>query len=268
MTLGDLIAIMAVLRDPERGCPWDKQQNFSTIAPYTIEEAYEVADAIARGDLIDLKDELGDLLLQVVYHAQMAKEDSRFDFDAVADGIARKMIRRHPHVFGDEETREAVRVPGLWDRIKAQEAEAKRAAAGGEAPAPEGVLEGIPLNLPALTRSVKIQRRAAKVGFDWPETEQIFAKVWEELSEFYEELRGGRQAEMQEEFGDLMFVLANLARRLDIDPEAALHSANRKFARRFAHIEAALKAQGRAPEQATLEEMEALWLEAKRVEKG
>ncbi len=267
MTLAELLAIMAVLRDPVHGCPWDRLQTFETIAPYTIEEAYEVADAIARGDLVDLKDELGDLLLQVVYHAQMASEDNKFDFAGVADGVARKMIRRHPHVFGDTQARASGDVPGLWDRIKAEEKAAKRAADGGAPTEAESLLDGIPIGLPALTRSVKLQRRAAKVGFDWPKTEQIFSKVKEELLEFEEELQAGRQDQMSEEFGDLIFVLANLARRLDIDPDAALRAANRKFERRFGYIERALRAQARTPEQATLSEMEDLWMEAKALEK-
>ncbi|HKJ60925.1 MAG TPA: nucleoside triphosphate pyrophosphohydrolase, partial [Hyphomicrobiales bacterium] len=183
---------MAVLRNKEHGCPWDVEQDFASIAPYTIEEAYEVADAIARGDLHDLKDELGDLLLQVVYHAQMAEEAGEFGFSGVADAVTRKMIRRHPHVFGDEQAKAAGAVRGMWDRIKAEEAAAK-AAAKGDTPAKESALDGVPLNLPALTRSVKIQKRAAKTGFDWGEVPPILDKLKEELSELEEEISEGNQ---------------------------------------------------------------------------
>ena len=268
MPIGDLLALMAVLRDPENGCPWDKEQDFATIAPYTIEEAYEVADAIARGDLVDLKDELGDLLLQVVYHAQMAKEDGAFDFADVADAITRKMLRRHPHVFGDAELRASVEMRGLWDRLKTEEAEAKRSDADGASPERPGVLDNVPVALPALTRSVKLQRQAAKVGFDWAEAEPIFAKLKEELAEFEAEMRDGRREAMEEEYGDMLFVLANLARHLAIDPEKALRGANAKFERRFRHIERRLAAAGRDIEAATLDEMEALWNEAKLLEKS
>jgi ATP diphosphatase len=267
MTLADFLDLMAVLRDPKRGCPWDVQQSFATIAPYTIEEAYEVADAIARGDMADLRDELGDLLLQVAYHAQMADEAGEFDFAAVADSVTRKMIRRHPHVFGDADGHRAELVRGLWDRVKADEAEAKRLARGGAEPEPKRLLDGVPLALPALTRSVKLQGKAAKVGFDWAETPLILDKLREEIAEFEAEVEAGRRAEMEEEYGDLMFVLANVARHLDIDPEAALARANRKFERRFGHIERRLRADGRTLESASLAEMEALWIEAKTLEK-
>jgi ATP diphosphatase len=269
LTLADFLDVMAVLRDPERGCRWDLEQDFASIAPYTIEEAYEVADAIARGDMADLKDELGDLLLQVAYHAQMADEAGRFDFAAVADGVARKMIRRHPHVFGDADGKVAALIPGLWDRVKAEEAEAKRQAAGGAAEAEaKGLLDGVPLALPALTRSVKLQRKAAKVGFDWTEARLILDKLREEMAEFEAEIESGQQAEMAEEFGDLLFVLANLARHLTIDPEVALDGANRKFERRFRHIERRLREAGRTLEAASLAEMEELWQDAKRLEKA
>jgi ATP diphosphatase len=267
LTIADLIMLMAVLRDREHGCPWDVEQDFATIAPYTIEEAYEVADAIARGDLHDLKDELGDLLLQVVYHAQMAEEAGEFDFAAVADVVTRKMIRRHPHVFGDEDARVAGAVRGMWDRIKAEEAADKAAAKGG-APVPESALDGVPLNLPALTRSVKIQKRAAKTGFDWVEASQIITKLKEEIGELEEEITKKNEVKMHEEFGDMLFVMANLARRLSIDPEQALSDANYKFTRRFHYIEKRLKEMGRPIEDATLDEMEALWVEVKQIERG
>jgi ATP diphosphatase len=259
---------MAILRTPDIGCPWDLEQTFSTIAPYTIEEAYEVADAIARGDLADLKDELGDLLLQVVYHARMAEEVSAFDFADTADALARKLIRRHPHVFGDEVARAAANVPGMWARIKAEEAAAKAKAQGRAAPPAKSILDGVPVALPALTRSVKLQWRAAKVGFDWPDIGDILAKLKEEVAELEEEMPGGTAQRMEEEFGDVMFVMANLARRLDIDPEAAMRSANAKFMRRFSHIERRLADSGESLEDATLAEMEALWNEAKRLEKA
>lgn len=266
-TLSDLIAIMAILRTPVIGCPWDLEQTFETIVPHTIEEAYEVADAIERGDLGDLKEELGDLLLQVVYHARMAEERQAFDFAGTADALARKLIRRHPHVFGDEATRTATGVRGMWDRIKAEEAAAK-AQARGEAAVAVSILDGVPLSLPALTRSVKLQRRAAKVGFDWAEAAEILTKLKEEVAELEEEIPGGDRARMEEELGDVMFVLANLARRLDIDPESALRGANAKFMRRFSHIERRLAEVGQSLDDATLAEMETLWVEAKRLEKG
>ena len=265
-TLDDLIEIMTILRTPNIGCPWDLEQTFETIAPYTIEEAYEVADAIARGDLGDLKDELGDLLLQVVFHARIAEEQQAFDFGDTADAVVRKLIRRHPHVFGNETAKGAANVPGIWERMKAEEAAAKAEAKGGAAPL-NSVLDGIPDALPALTRSVKLQRRAAKVGFDWSEVDKILAKFSEEFAEFEDELKAGRREAMQEEFGDMLFVLANLARRLDIDPENAMRRANAKFTRRFNHIERRLAESGQPLEDATLAEMEALWMEAKALEK-
>lgn len=259
----DLLTLMAVLRTPGIGCPWDVEQTFATIAPYTIEEAYEVADAISRGDMPDLKEELGDLLLQVVYHAQMAREDGEFDFADVADAITRKMIRRHPHVFGDEATRATIEIRGLWDRIKAEEAQTKPGAAGQE----ESILSSVPAGFPALTRAIKLQKRAAKVGFDWTEPIQIFSKLKEEIAEFEQDLLANHHAGMEEELGDLLFVLANLARRLSIDPETALRIANAKFERRFRHIERSLREAGRSLEAATLDEMEELWNDAKRLEK-
>jgi MazG family protein len=266
MSLADLLALMAVLRDPARGCPWDREQDFASIAPYTVEEAYEVADAIARGNMADLRDELGDLLLQVVYHAQMAGEAGDFDFADVADAVTRKMIRRHPHVFGSEETRSAVDVKGLWNRIKAEEAQARREQAGAHSE-PDSVLDGVPLALPAMTRAVKIQKRAASVGFDWAEPAQILDKVREELAELEEEIRAGDQVKMEEELGDLFFVLANLGRRLKVYPEAAVRAANAKFERRFRHIERRLKAGGKLVKDTPLEDLERLWLDAKRQEK-
>jgi nucleoside triphosphate diphosphatase len=261
--LDALLAVMARLRDPETGCPWDVEQTFATIAPYTIEEAYEVADAIARGDMAGLKDELGDLLLQVVYHAQMASEDEHFAFADVVDAITRKMIRRHPHVFEDASRREEFMATDLWDRIKREE-KAER----GEDVESKSVLADVPVGLPGLTRAVKLQKRAAKVGFDWPDLTPVMAKVEEELGELKAALEdGGSRAHVAEEFGDLLFVMANVARHLGVDPEAALRAANAKFVRRFEAIEHALADQGRGPSDATLEEMDALWDAAKESEK-
>lgn len=257
-----LIGIMARLRDPENGCPWDVEQTFATIAPYTIEEAYEVADAIERGDMGELKEELGDLLLQVVYHARMAEEAGHFDFAAVAEAISDKMVRRHPHVFGAEEVADAAAQTVAWEAIKAEE----RASKGKEAAA--GVLDGIPLGLPALTRAAKLTRRAARVGFDWPSTDEVLDKLKEETAELEAEIAAGDLEKAREELGDLLFVCANLARKLDVEPEAALRAANAKFSRRFAHIEACLASEGRSPEQSDLAEMDGLWEAAKRVERG
>jgi MazG family protein len=266
-TLDDLLAVMARLRDPHSGCPWDLKQSFATIAPYTIEEAYEVADAIAREDLDALEDELGDLLLQVVYHAQMAAEQSLFGFADVVDAITRKMIRRHPHVFADAKLREEFLSSNLWERIKAEE----KAERGGAGPASR--LDGVPLALPSLTRAVKLQKRAAEVGFDWPSLAPVLAKVEEEIAELKEAVTEDQGDESEsakrvaEEFGDLLFVMANLARHLKVDPEAALRDANGKFVRRFRSIEAALAKDGRRCEDASLEEMDQLWDEAKEAER-
>ena len=262
-TLDDLLAVMARLRDKDSGCPWDVEQSFATIAPYTIEEAYEVAEAIARGDLDALKEELGDLLLQVVYHAQMAAEDARFAFADVADGITRKMIRRHPHVFGDAD-RNAFLSEDMWQRIKDEEKAERGAPAGSR-------LDDVPLALPALSRAVKLQKRAAKVGFDWPSLTPVLAKAEEEIAELKTAIAerdggAGEAKHVVEEFGDLLFVMANIARHLKLDPEAALRGANDKFVRRFASIECALAKDGRKPEDATLEEMDALWDVAKAAE--
>ncbi|MEQ8265646.1 MAG: nucleoside triphosphate pyrophosphohydrolase [Parvibaculum sp.] len=260
--IGFLLDIMARLRDPQGGCPWDLEQSYATIAPYTIEEAYEVADAIEQGDMEGLKDELGDLLLQVVFHAQMAKEEGRFAFADVVRAICEKMIRRHPHVFGDEEQRSAGAVKGRWEEIKAQEKAARGAVPGS-------ILDDVPLALPALSRAVKLQNRAARVGFDWPDTSQVIDKLNEEMLELSTEVaKGGEADRLEDEMGDLLFVYANLARHLKVDPEAALRRANAKFRRRFGRIEEKLAAEGRKPEQSTLEEMDALWNEAKREERG
>ncbi|MEX1060537.1 MAG: nucleoside triphosphate pyrophosphohydrolase [Methyloceanibacter sp.] len=263
-TLEDLLSVMARLRDKDTGCPWDVEQSFATIAPYTIEEAYEVADAIAREDLGALKEELGDLLLQVVYHAQMASEIERFGFPDVVDAITRKMIRRHPHVFGDA-SRDEFLTGDMWQRIKNEEKSERGAAAEG------ATLDDVPLALPALARAVKLQSRAADVGFDWPSLVPVLAKAEEEIAELktaIAESEGEKSHAKQvgEEFGDLLFVMANIARHLKVDPEAALRGANAKFVRRFKSIEAALAKEGRKPEDATLEEMDALWDEAKAAE--
>jgi ATP diphosphatase len=263
--------IMAALRTPDTGCPWDLEQTFATIAPYTLEEAYEVADAIERGDVANLREELGDLLLQVVFHARMAEEEGRFDFGDVVDAITRKLIRRHPHVFGDARDLSSDEVKALWGRIKAEErrerAEARHAA-GLPAEAATGALAGVPLALPALTRALKLQEKAGKVGFDWNDPRAVLAKLREEIDEVEAELDANDAQRVAGEVGDLLFAVANLARHLRVDPEAALRGANAKFERRFAHIETRLGAEGRAPEGATLDEMEALWEEAKRREKA
>jgi ATP diphosphatase len=252
-----LVAIMARLRDPERGCPWDLEQDFDSIAPYTIEEAYEVADAIARRDMGELEGELGDLLLQVVYHARMAEEAGAFGFADVVRGIADKMVRRHPHVFGTESReKSAEEQTADWERIKAGERAAK------------GALAGVAAGLPALTRAVKLQNRAARVGFDWPDAGAVLDKIAEETAELVEARDAGDSGRLAEEYGDLMFVMANLARHLGLDPEAALRAANAKFTRRFAAVEAALAAEGRTPAQSTLPEMDALWDRAKAAERG
>lgn len=258
-----LIDIMARLRDPERGCPWDMEQTFATIAPYTIEEAYEVADAIERGDMGDLKEELGDLLLQVVYHARMAEEAGDFDFAAVAQAVSDKMVRRHPHVFGEDEVKSAAAQTERWEAIKAQE----RAAKGPQGEA-AGVLHGVPVALPALTRAAKLTRRAARVGFDWPSTREVIDKLKEELGELQAEIDAADMEKAREELGDLLFVCANLARKLDVEPEDALRSANAKFMRRFGHIERRLAEQGRSPQDSDLAEMDGLWDEAKAHERA
>jgi nucleoside triphosphate diphosphatase len=263
-TIDDLLGVMVRLRDPVAGCPWDVKQTFSTIAPYTIEEAYEVADAITRGDLDALKDELGDLLLQVVYHAQMASEQKRFEFADVADAITRKMVRRHPHVFADQKLRDEFLNADLWERIKAEEKAERGTSANSSR------LDDVPVTLPALTRAVKLQKRAAEVGFDWPSLAPVLAKAEEEIAELKAAIDASPPdaskppaKKIGEEFGDLLFVMANIARHLGVDPEAALRDANAKFTRRFKSIEAALAAEGRKPEDSTLEEMDRLWDDAK-----
>ena len=258
-----LIEIMRRLRDPETGCPWDIEQDFSTIAPYTIEEAYEVADAIERGAFGELKGELGDLLLQSVYHAQMADEAGHFSFADVVRTVSDKMVARHPHVFGDE-SREtsAEQQTKDWERIKA----AERAASGQAGPA--RTLDGVAMGLPALMRAVKLQKRAARVGFDWPSTDEVLAKLVEEAEELTEARASLSEDEIEEEFGDLLFVVANLGRHYGVDPEAALRRANAKFTRRFAAIEDSLAALGKTPTQSDLAEMDELWDAAKAAEKA
>ena len=260
-----LIEIMAALRDPETGCPWDVKQDFSTIAPYTIEEAYEVLDAIQRQDMQDLREELGDLLLQVVFHARMAEEAGSFDFGDVVDAITTKMIRRHPHVFGDEEARESGMAKGMWERIKAEEKAERRARreAGGDAPDGHGYLDDVTVALPALTRALKLQQKAAQVGFDWGAAKPILDKIEEEIGELRQALNEDDGAAVAEEFGDLLFALVNLGRHLHVDPESALRATNEKFRRRFHAIERGLEADGKKLGTASLEEMEALWQQAK-----
>jgi ATP diphosphatase len=312
-TIEALIEVMAALRTPVTGCPWDLEQSFATIAPYTIEEAYEVADAIARGDMADLKEELGDLLLQVVYHARLAQEEGAFCFADVVEGITRKMLRRHPHVFGDEQARTAGMAKGAWERIKAEEKAQKAADRARRGIAPRtrpGLLDDVPVGMAALTRAIKLQDKAAKVGFDWPSLAPVLGKLKEEIAELEEALRTcaaphpqgshtgagssaasgvshsgpdattahgyddrlsgdgpAPTAAIEEEFGDLLFVMANVARHLKLDPEAALRGANEKFRRRFAYIEAELAKRGRTPTQSTLEEMDAIWNEVRARDK-
>ncbi|UQR67404.1 nucleoside triphosphate pyrophosphohydrolase [Bradyrhizobium sp. C-145] len=264
-----LIEIMAALRTPVTGCPWDLEQNFATIAPYTIEEAYEVVDAITRGDLDDLREELGDLLLQVVFHARMAEEQNAFAFGDVVEAITRKMIRRHPHVFADKDGNLASsHVNEVWDRIKAEE-KAERAARRPpeDAPAHKSLLSGVKAGQPALTRAMELQRKASTVGFDWNDPRAVLQKIREEADEIEAALDRNDKQELAEETGDLIFALVNLARHVDADPEAALRATNAKFERRFAYIERALEAQGRTLEQASLAEMDALWNAAKDEEK-
>lgn len=262
-----LIEIMAALRDPTTGCPWDIEQDFATIAPYTIEEAYEVADAISRGDMDDLRDELGDLLLQVIYHAQMAVEAQEFSFGDVVQAITEKMIRRHPHVFGDAEARSAGMAKGMWEKIKSEEKTRKRQARIDRGLDPEdhgtGFLDSIPVALPALTRALKLQEKAAHVGFDWSEAAPILDKIEEEIAELREAMAKNDQDSMQDEFGDVLFALVNLGRHLKIDSEAALSGTNEKFRSRFHHIERALNASGRSLQASSLDEMEELWQQAK-----
>ncbi len=260
-----LRAVMARLRDPDGGCPWDVEQTFATIAPYTIEEAYEVADAIQRGDMAGLRDELGDLLLQVFFHARMAEETGHFDYDDVARAIADKMVRRHPHVFGDADIATAEAQTVHWEDLKARERAEK-----GETPAEDAsALDGVAIPLPALTRAEKLQKRAARIGFDWPEAAPVIAKIEEELAELRAEMGGGTsRARLEEEMGDLLFAVANLARHLKIDPETALRRGNHKFEDRFRRMEKRLRGQGRDPAASSLDEMEAAWQAEKRHDKA
>ena len=267
----DLIAIMARLRAPEIGCPWDLKQDFSTIAPYTIEEAYEVADAIERGDFDDLKDELGDLLLQVVFHTQMADEEKRFAFADVVEAITTKLIRRHPHIFGDADASDAAAVKANWDAIKAEE-QAERAAgraSNGDPGSAKSILDDVPVALPALTRALKLQKRAGKVGFDWSDPKAVIEKIREEIREIEQELSKAEHDHdrLEDELGDILFTVVNLARHLSVEPETALRRTNAKVVRRFGHIEAELMREGRAFSDASLDEMEALWVEAKDLER-
>ena len=269
-----LLAVMAALRDPDTGCPWDIQQTFASIAPYTIEEAYEVRDAIERGDLADLRQELGDLLLQVVYHAQIAQEAGSFSFDDVVEAISAKMVRRHPHVFGSPEERAAGAAPGFWERIKAEE-KAERAAERARLGVQDvshqevpGLLDDVARTLPPLIQAVKLQKKAASVGFDWPSLGPVLSKMREELGEMEAALAAGDRDAVGAEFGDLLFVMANVARHLAVDPEEALALTNAKFRRRFQRIEDLLAESGRSLDLATLEEMDALWDRAKSEERA
>lgn len=253
-----LLAIMARLRDPEGGCPWDLEQNFATIAPYTVEEAYEVADAIERHNLSDLREELGDLLFQVVFHSRMAEEQNAFAFDDVVEAICEKMLRRHPHVFGEAEARTSDEQTAAWEVIKAQERATKGKA--------ESLLDDVPAGLPAMTRAVKLSKRAASVGFVWPTITEVMDKLHEEVGELEAEIAAGDREKARAELGDVLFVAANIARTLDIDPEDALRATNAKFSRRFRFIEAALRERGKSPAQSDLAEMDALWNAAKAAE--
>ena len=259
-----LLEIMAALRDPEGGCPWDLEQDFATIVPHTLEEAYEVAETIEEGDFAELKNELGDLLFQVVFYAQLARERGLFSFDEVLAAIEEKLVRRHPHVFGDDEVVDAAEQSEAWERHKAAE-RAEKAEADAR---PHSVLDGVSRALPAATRAVKLQRRAARVGFDWPEAADVLDKIEEEINELRAELRAGDTARAREEVGDLLFAVTNLARHVEIDPETALRHTNAKFERRFRAVESRLAEKGVAPHEASLDEMDALWDEVKAEEKN
>lgn len=262
-----LLEIMVALRDPKTGCPWDVEQTSQSIAPYTLEEVYEVLDAIERDDMDDFREELGDLLLQVVFHARMAEEGGKFGFGDVVEAITRKMIRRHPHVFGDAEARNAGMAKGSWNRIKAEEKAERaerRAKLGLETVEKTRYLDDIPNAFPALLRALKLQQKAAKVGFDWSEAAPIFDKIAEETAELKEAMQAKDKAHIAEEYGDLLFAMVNLGRHLEIDAETALIAANDKFKRRFDFIETSLKESGSSLEAARLEEMEAIWGEAKK----
>lgn len=264
--ISTLLEIMARLRDPETGCPWDIEQNFSTIRHYTIEEAYEVADAIEREDYEDLRDELGDLLLQPVYHAQMASEAGLFDIGDVIQSVTEKLIRRHPHVFGDDAAGDATASEKRWENIKAAERAKKAEKRGGEKPA--SILDDVPVGLPALARAGKLAKRAARVGFDWPDTQSVVTKITEELEEAQEAIESGSEARKAEEIGDLLFAVANLARHAGIDPEAALRDANSKFIRRFEHVEARCREDGIDISQAGLERLDGYWNEIRKADKS
>ena len=267
--ISGLLDIMAALRTPETGCPWDLEQNFATIAPYTIEEAYEVADAIARGDLDDLRDELGDLLLQVVFYARMAEEQDAFAFGDVVEAISRKMIRRHPHVFADKNGRMTPSdVKGAWERIKAEEKADRAARRPPDQASHKSLLSGVKAGQPALARAMELQRKASTVGFDWNDPRAVLRKIREEADEIEAALDRDDKGGLAEETGDLLFALVNLARHVGVDPELALRRTNAKFERRFGYIEQALASRGRSLEDATLQEMDALWEEAKREEVG
>ena len=256
MPIDRLLGIMARLREPERGCPWDREQTWSSIVPHTIEEAYEIADAVARGDVDQVRDELGDLLFQVVFQSRIAEEQGLFGFDDVADGISSKLERRHPHVFGDATIGNAAEQTAAWERHKAEERRAKGGAAGA--------LDGVTLGLPALMRAAKLGRRAAQVGFDWPDVAGVLEKVREEIDELQQAVAAGDAEHAREELGDLLFSVAQLSRHLDVDPEAALRDAGGKFERRFRHVEASLANDGRTAVDASMTELEALWARAKR----
>lgn len=255
--------VMAALRDPATGCPWDREQTFVTIAPYTIEEAYEVAEAIAGGDMGELREELGDLLFQVVYHARIAEERGAFDFDDVATTVADKMVRRHPHVFGERSASNAEDVSGIWEDVK------RRERAEKSRPEPASALDDVPLALPGLTRAWKLHRKATRAGFDWSDTASLFAKIREELDELEAEIAGGEPPErIADELGDVLFTVVRLAGFARQDPEAAMRGAQRKFIRRFKYMEARLHAQGRQVSDAAMDELEALWRAAKQAERG
>lgn len=268
-----LLKVMAQLRNPDGGCPWDLEQDFKSIVPHTLEEAYEVADAIERHNLVDLREELGDLLLQVVFHAQMASEQQAFDFSDVVQGIVEKMIRRHPHVFGDEDSKTAGAVAGRWDQIKDQEKAAKleAAAADGQvAPAPRSLLNDVPVVMPGLTQAVKLQKKAAKVGFDWPDTSLVIDKLNEEMLELSQEITKEPRdtSKIEDELGDILFVYANLARHLGVDPEAAIRRTNQKFRRRFGRIEELLSSDGKSFDEMDLAGLDHLWDQAKEEERS
>jgi ATP diphosphatase len=265
--IDDLIAIMAALRTPETGCPWDLEQTFATVAPYTVEEAHEVADAVVRGDMGDLCDELGDLLLQVVFHARMAEEQGSFGFGDVVEAITRKLIRRHPHVFGESRDLSPDEVKALWGEIKAAEKADKAKRRGEPADAPAPLLALVPAGLPPAQRAVKLQAKAATVGFDWPGPAPVIAKMREELDELAEAVGSGRQERVADELGDLLFVAANLARHFGLDPDMAMAGANAKFTRRFGAVEKALREIGKSPAESDLAEMDRLWNAAKLAER-